>query len=61
MKIISSLQNSHFKRLKRLSNNKLNKKEGEFIIEGVPIIDIINPIGDELFPANTIQKIEKNS
>ena len=35
MKIISSSQNSHFKRLKKLSNNKLNKKENEFIIEGV--------------------------
>ena len=35
MKIISSLQNSHFKRLKKLSNNKFNKKEMEFIIEGV--------------------------
>ena len=35
MKIISSLQNSHFKKLKKLSNNKFNKKEKEFIIEGV--------------------------
>ena len=35
MKIISSLQNSHFKRLKKLSNNKFNKKEMEFIMEGV--------------------------
>ena len=35
MKIISSLQNSNFKKLKKLSNNKFNKKEKEFIIEGV--------------------------
>ena len=35
MKIIKSLQNSHFKKLKKLSNNKFNKKEREFIIEGV--------------------------
>ncbi len=35
MKIIKSLQNPHFKRLKKLSSNKFNKKESEFIIEGV--------------------------
>ncbi len=35
MKILRSLQNSHFKRLKKLSNNKHNKRENEFIIEGV--------------------------
>ena len=35
MKIISSSQNSYFKKLKKLSNNKFNKKEDEFIIEGV--------------------------
>ena len=35
MKIIKSLQNSHFKKLKKLSNNKFNKKERVFIIEGV--------------------------
>ena len=40
MKILSSLQNSHFKRLKKLSNNKLNKKDGEFIIEGVKEISL---------------------
>ena len=40
MKILSSLQNSHFKGLKKLSNNKLNKKDGEFIIEGVKEISL---------------------
>ena len=40
MKIIKSLQNSHFKRLKKLSNNKFNKKEREFIIEGVKEITL---------------------
>jgi TrmH family RNA methyltransferase len=34
MKTLSSLKNSHFKRLKKLSNNNFNKKESEFIIEG---------------------------
>ena len=40
MKIISSLQNSHIKRLKKLSSNKSNKKDGEFIIEGVKEISL---------------------
>ena len=35
MKIISSLQNSHFKRLKKLSKNKFNKKGDQFFIEGL--------------------------
>ena len=40
MKILSSLQNCHFKRLKRLSNNKFNKKDSEFIIEGIKEISL---------------------
>ncbi len=40
MKRLSSLQNSHFKRLKKLSNNKTNKKDREFIIEGVKEISL---------------------
>ena len=40
MKILSSLQNSHFKRLKKLSNNKFNKKDAEFIIEGTKEISL---------------------
>ena len=40
MKIIKSLQNPQFKRLKKLSNNKFNKKEREFIIEGVKEISL---------------------
>ena len=40
MKIISSSQNSHFKKLKRLSNNKFNKKENEFVIEGIKEISL---------------------
>lgn len=40
MKILRSLQNPHFKRLKKLSNNKLNKRENEFIIEGIKEINL---------------------
>ena len=40
MKIIKSLQNSHFKKLKKLSNNKFNKKGREFIIEGLKEITL---------------------
>ena len=40
MKTLTSLQNSHFKRLKKLSNNKFNKKQGEFIIEGFKEISL---------------------
>ncbi len=40
MIILRSLQNSHFKRLKRLCNNKFNKKENEFIIEGIKEINL---------------------
>lgn len=35
MEIISSSQNSHFKRIKKLSINKFNKNEKEFVIEGI--------------------------
>ena len=40
MKIISSLQNSHFKRLKKISNNKFNKRDSEFVIEGIKEISL---------------------
>ncbi len=40
MKTLSSLQNSHFKKLKKLSKNKYNRKDDEFIIEGVKEISL---------------------
>ena len=40
MKIISSIQNYHYKKLKKLSNNKFNKKGQEFIIEGIKEIGL---------------------
>ena len=40
MKTLSSLQNFYFKRLKKLSNNRFNKKDDEFIIEGVKEISL---------------------
>jgi len=38
--MISSAQNYHYKRLRKLSNNKFNKKGKEFIIEGIIEIDL---------------------
>ena len=52
MKILSSLQNSHFKRLKKLSNNKFNKKEGDFIIEGVKEISLARSSKKNYFQAS---------
>ncbi len=40
MIILRSLHNTHIKRLKKLSNNKFNKKEKEFIIEGIKEINL---------------------
>ncbi len=35
-----------------------DENDSEFIIEGVPTIELLFPVGEELFPANTTQKIE---
>ncbi len=40
MKMLSSLQNFQFKRLKKIADNRFNKKETEFIIEGIEEIKL---------------------
>tara|TARA_B100000963_G_scaffold228204_1_gene199031 strand:- start:232 stop:1011 length:780 start_codon:yes stop_codon:yes gene_type:complete len=40
MNIISSTHNTNFKRLRKLSSNKTNKNEKEFVIEGSKEIDL---------------------